>query len=287
MIRLSVCISLILILAGCSNKPTAEQDHVALTETKTGKDNKSKEGIWIHPELLKSAYLPDSAYAAFGHSYPVEIYKDTAGKVWVHGWEDLIDFKIDPDCGDKFFEYNVPLDTALRNMTGSLSGFYRYFSMNDYFKKSGKKFIINEVNHRQAKPGVVYEHNDVNLYFAGNRKDLNIILTQASITDAFDKELEITSILYNLTDKPIAEYNGTITITETTGLKDTTIVQKVTLGPVNLLTDEIPPYSVQMVKKKIPNKVKARETKFRYFTDNFNPISYRYSGDSTHHKLNN
>jgi len=272
---------------GCNGKNKSEKDSSKyMAETQKKDFHYSTDVIWLHPDFNQSSLLQDSLLEAFGHSYPVRIFKDSSGKIWLNGWENLIDFNIDPDCGDKFFEYLVPLDTALNNMTGDKDSYYRYFSMNDFFKKSGKKFIIKEVNHRNAPAGIVFEHKNVNLYFVGNLKERNVILTQVFITDAFDKEIEITSILYNLTNRPISEYNGTITITETTGLKDTTIVQKVKLGPINLLTKEIPPYSVQMVKKKIPNKVKSRETKFRYFTDNWESISYKYSGDTTTQKLN-
>lgn len=275
----------VLCLFGCKKKQSTESETFIGQSQSSSGTSASRKNIWLSPELEKSGLLHDSLLEAFGHSYPVRIFRDTAGIVWLNGWEDLVAFNIDEESGDKFFEYLLPLDTAIRNMTGGNSGLYRYFSMNDFFKKSGKKFIINEVNHRNASSGVVFEHNNINLYFAGNRKERNVVLTQASITDAFEKDIEITSILYNLSDKPISEFNGTITISETTGLKDTTIVQKVTLGPVNLLTREIPPYSVQMVKKKVPNKVKPRETRFRYFTDHWQSISYKFSGDTTTYYL--
>jgi hypothetical protein len=267
----------LLVQTSCNQKKNAhieestELDTIGLAPNQ--KEIKKSPLLWANPTFDYASFLTNKQLEAFGHSLPLRFFKDEQGKTWLASWDNFVNFKLDEDCGDKFYYYEVQLDSALANLKPSRLA-DSYFSPNDYYDSVGKSIVRKEVNHTTAKNGVLFEMNDIHLYFKGNRQD-SVVIYQSTLRNVFDNEIELKSIVINLGSRPVEQVLGNLVIKETGGLKDTTTLQLYSYSNINLLEKILPPYSIQMIKKSIPNKHSSKNSNFRYYNDNWDFTTYR------------
>lgn len=266
---------IISVLFSCQKKQgRPESVHIPENEPKVYKTNPN---VWRSADLDKSL-LHDSLQALVGHQYPVRIFRDKNGQVIVSGWEDLVNFDIDPDCSDKFYYFEIPLDTAIKYSERSWDD-SPVFSMNSEFKRSGRRFIKNEINHKDAKSGVIFSHSGINVYYWGNQKDSLIVLSK-SLRNPFNKKVEVSALVVNLGSRPIDQLMYNISLVETSGLKDTMVIQEYKYDKFNLLPETLPAQCMQMIRTFLPGQMKTSNQTMRYYQDEWFPISYRIKGES-------
>lgn len=271
---------ILLCFAGCQRKQKSSV--VEQEKEKEPKIYKSNPNVWRSADLDKSL-LHDSLQALVGHQYPVRIFRDKNGQVVVSGWEDLVNFDVDPDCSDKFYYFEIPLDTAVKYSERSWDD-SPVFSMNSEFKRSGKRFIKNEINHKNSEEGVIFNHSGVNLYYWGNQKDSLVVLSK-SLRNPFNKKVEVTALVVNLGSRPVEQLKYNITLVETSGLKDTMVIQEYKYDSFNLLPEILPAQSMQMIRTILPGQMKTSTQTMRYYQDQWFPVSYRIQGESEDRKL--
>lgn len=266
---------LLFVQTSCKKKSKAILDDFINSDTLiiAEKENKESPLLWINPNFNYSSFLSKEQLETFGHSMPLRFFKDDQGKTWLASWDYFVNFKIDEDCGDKYYYYQIQLDSALANLKQS-----RFtapiFSPNDYFDSIGMRMVKKEVNHKLAKNGIVFEMNDIHLYFKGKIHD-SIVIYQSTLRNVFDKEMELKSIVINLGSRPVDQVLGNLAIKETGGLRDTSTLRLYTYNNINLLEKTLPPYSIQMIKKSIPNKQSSKNTTFRYYNDIWDFTTYQ------------
>ncbi len=240
--------------------------------------SKKSDLVWTNPYFNYQEILSIKQLEIFGHALPIRFFKDKEGKSWLAGWENFVNFSIDKDCSDKFYYYEIMLDSAMAHLKQSKYS-DPYFSPNDYFDSIGKSMIKKEVNHQKAKNGLLFEMNDIHLYFKGKRND-SVVVYQSTVRNIFDKEIELKSIVINLGSRPVDKVFGTLTIKETSSLKDTNTLNQNSYSNINLLEKTLPPYSIQMAKKSIPNKYSSANKGFRYYNDNWTYTSYQIANST-------
>jgi len=261
----------ILVQSSCSQKKNATLDDIVAADSaelvEKEIDIKKSPLPWTNPNFEYSTFISNAQLGFFGHSLPQRFFKDKEGREWIAGWENLVNFSIDKDCTFKYYYYEILVESALANLKQSRFG-DAYISPNDYYDSIGKSIVKKEVNNELAQNGVIFETNDIHLYFKGNRQD-SIVVYQASIRNVFDKEIELKSIVINLGSKPADRVMGNLIIKEKAGLKDTSTLNEYTYQNINFLEKTLAPYSLQMIKKSLPNKQSTKNVALRFYNDNW------------------
>ncbi len=188
------------------------------------------------------------------------------GTYYVEDIEQVVNFDIDEDCGDKYYRFKLPIDTAIKYLEKRKYSDSYYFNWSAIFDTTAKRFIIEEIWHRGENNKVLAEIKHFNIYYAMEGLDSLQILNFYP-KNVFDEEITIESWVINNSSNAIDQANVDLSVSEYKDNKSEEVVSQAKYKNLNLLVAPIPPHTFQIVKKSFKNTSyqPAAETKLVYF----------------------